>query len=250
MPASHSESVADLYASVEEIIENIPDHLQQWGTNYYKSQRHRLQRDIGVVEGFEPDGHLLEIGGAPFLISAAIKRMGRTLTTLDAAPERFAALIEKEGLDVRACDVEQQDFPVEDHSIDYVLFCEVFEHLRIHPLETLRKIKKALKPGGTMLLSTPNLYGYPAMKRYLLGQGSTTNSPVYEFSKLDEIGHMGHIREYAPNEIRLFLQNAGFEVTDFEYRWMNPPSWKRRLMYRCLPFSHPFMAFQAKPADS
>ena len=53
--------------------------------------------------------------------------------------------------------MEQDDFPLDENYFDVVIFTEIFEHLRINPLHTLRESFHVLKPGGTFILSIPNI---------------------------------------------------------------------------------------------
>src|SRR5690606_35036297 len=46
-----------------------------------------------------------------------------------------------------------------------------------------------------------------------------TNGDVYsEYMKLEKLGHMGHVREYTPKEMVIFLQKCGFSVKAIIYR--------------------------------
>jgi 2-polyprenyl-3-methyl-5-hydroxy-6-metoxy-1,4-benzoquinol methylase len=84
----------------------------------------------------------------------------------------------------------------------------LFEHLRINPIETLKKINNVINPSGRLLLSTPNLYSIYNIGRFIIGKGF--NNAYKEFNKLNTIGHMGHLREYTANEMVQFLSNSGF----------------------------------------
>lgn len=48
--------------------------------------------------------------------------------------------------------------PFEDNYFDSVVSFEVFEHV-FNPSEVFKEIRRVLKPGGTLLMSTPFIYG-------------------------------------------------------------------------------------------
>ena len=89
-----------------------------------------------------------------------------------------------------------------------MLLFELFEHLRLNPIDVLSKIYKVLIPKGKLLLSTPNLYSIYNIGRFITGKG--INNGFVEFNKLNTIGHMGHIREYTVKEMIDFLSHCGF----------------------------------------
>jgi len=52
--------------------------------------------------------------------------------------------------------VERDPFPFADATFDVALFCEVIEHMQMDPLHALAELNRVLKPGGTLVLTTPN----------------------------------------------------------------------------------------------
>lgn len=120
-------------------------------------------------------------------------------------------LIDTYKIQVKTCDIETQSFPFEDNTFDMILFNEVFEHLRINPIHTLNEVYRVLKPGGKLLLTTPNLTSFKGWYSLLL-QNKTPNNVYYEYKKLMIIGHMGHVREYTATEICEFLGHIGFTI--------------------------------------
>ncbi len=65
---------------------------------------------------------------------------------------------------------------VEENSIDVVLFCEIIEHLTFNPLPMWRALYRVLRPGGRIVITTPNCYGSAnllrGMGRLLKGDGA------------------------------------------------------------------------------
>ena len=60
-----------------------------------------------------------------------------------------------------------QDIPVEDAAFDIVISCETIEHV-VDPLRALREVCRVLRPGGRLLLTTPNYLGPMGLYRAYL----------------------------------------------------------------------------------
>lgn len=186
----------------------IPERLRPWWKNYLTNHKARYEF---TIQNFISDSQsvILEIGSIPCHLLYMLKQLGHQVKAVDLAPERLSEFIEKNGLDVKKVDIEQEQLPFQNDSFDLILFAEVLEHLRINPLFCLKEIYRVLKPNGRIILSTPNISILNKIN-FIRGLGYQGN-PVEEFSKLEKIGHMGHIRLYEKNEIELMLTHNGFE---------------------------------------
>jgi SAM-dependent methyltransferase len=102
--------------------------------------------------------------------------------------------------------------PFRAESADAVLFSEVIEHL-VDPDAALDEIRRVLRPGGHLMLSTPNLAAW--YNRALLLAGV---QPVFSEVSLRGIHGrpgtevVGHLRLYTARALREFVAASGFEV--------------------------------------
>jgi SAM-dependent methyltransferase len=103
--------------------------------------------------------------------------------------------------------VEAQDLPIADGSVDLVLALEVIEHLLFDPMYMLAEANRILRPGGIVLLSTPNLASWRAATAVLTGYSPITYST---YSSRRRAGD-SHVHEFVPRELRVLLEAAGFE---------------------------------------
>jgi hypothetical protein len=97
-----------------------------------------------------------------------------------------------------------------------VVFCEIFEHMRVNLLGTISLLRNLLAENGILYLTTPNGLGLYALMELL--RGRTGSDPVGEWSKLAEFGHMGHVREYSRGEVASILRHCGFVVEQQFFR--------------------------------
>ena len=96
---------------------------------------------------------------------------------------------------------------------DLILFTEVLEHLRIHPLDLLPSLVGRLAPSGAIYLTTPNCFAY-----HKLRQIEARWNPQMFYPRQD--GNWDahyHYREYSAKELFKFLNEAGGEVHGFYF---------------------------------
>ena len=102
-------------------------------------------------------------------------------------------------------------FPYEDGRFDIVIFTEVLEHLSRDPLQTMSEINRITKPGGYLLLSTPNCASVRSVIRILRG-GNPNIYPVYQRQPSTD----RHNHEYVPWEVKELLRLCGFARSQFK----------------------------------
>jgi glycosyltransferase involved in cell wall biosynthesis/SAM-dependent methyltransferase len=135
-------------------------------------------------------------------------------------------------------DAEKDPFPYGDGYFSTVLCCELIEHLSGDPMHLMSEVNRILKPGGHLVLTTPNIVSLRAVAGLLQGYQPGL-FPSYIRPR--EGGHVDarHNREYTPREISDLLANAGFEVTLLETgEFLDEPhpefGWVRHLLDRYL----------------
>jgi len=129
--------------------------------------------------------------------------------------------IRSESGDIFECDIDHFDaerdcFPYADASFDTVLCCELIEHLFGDPMHMMSEINRILKPGGYLLLTTPNLGSFRAISAILTGYHPSFFPAYIRPRKEDEAVEARHNREYVPMEIQHLFNDAGFEIVRLE----------------------------------
>ena len=195
--------------------------LERWYRKFSTGQATRLAVDLDIIDTFvERSAAILEVGAVPLILTLALARQKFSVAAVDIEPFRFEQAISEHGLNVVACNIETEALPFEDSSFDALILNEVMEHLRINPVFTLREARRVLRLGGTLLMSTPNLRSLNGIWNLAVhGRSYALADNVYdEYQKLERIGHVGHVREYAPGDIQALLARLGFVVEVLVYR--------------------------------
>ncbi len=140
--------------------------------------------------------------------------------------------------DIDLFDAEKDKFPYPDEHFRTVLCCELIEHLPGDPMHMMAEINRILKPGGHLVLTTPNIVSLRAMSALLLGYHPGFFPAYIRPSGTGEEVDARHNREYAPREIADLMADAGFEVTLLETgEFLDEPkpehNWVRYILEQC-----------------
>lgn len=95
-----------------------------------------------------------------------IKLISSELNTNPSACDYTESLMELDGQSVDVCDLNTQKLPYNDNIFDLITFTEVIEHIENHRF-TISEISRVLKPGGYVILSTPNILNLKSRIRFL-----------------------------------------------------------------------------------
>lgn len=165
-------------------------------------------------------GTLLELGANPYFLTLLLKRMrSYELELANFFSEHLAYDVngiseqqivntkfdERHHFRFRTFNIEKDRFPYGDASFDVVLFCEIIEHLTADPVAALEQIHRVLKPGGHLVLTTPNVARRENVHR--LAHGNNIYDP---YSRYGMYGR--HNREYNVSELSSLAAGVGFEV--------------------------------------
>jgi glycosyltransferase involved in cell wall biosynthesis/tetratricopeptide (TPR) repeat protein/2-polyprenyl-3-methyl-5-hydroxy-6-metoxy-1,4-benzoquinol methylase len=149
---------------------------------------------------------ILEIGcAAGFTGRELKKRPGVFVAGVENDPT--AARLAREVLDdVVEGNIEEMDLPYSESSFDCILFADVLEHL-VDPLSVLKKMRKYLKPEGTVVASIPNVQFMGLINHLVDGNWTYQKEGI-----LDET----HLRFFTFKEIEKLFARAGFEIGQVE----------------------------------
>jgi len=218
--AQAKDAIADYLKLVPEL--GMDRKLLPWTEHFARYHAGRVLWDVDFLTRNYEFSRCLNIGGAPFFFEYLMKKAHPEVevVSVDLHPDRFRYVERVLGIKVAQLDVERPCSAAATKMVGQfqcVVFCEIFEHLRIDLLQTMSFIRSLLSPDGFMYLTTPNGLGIDALGRIIL-RGRTGPHPTREWAKLDNPGHMGHVREYSYVELRDVLVHCGFQVQRYLYR--------------------------------
>ena len=136
-------------------------------------------------------------------------------------------------------DAERDKFPYPDEHFATVLCCELLEHLPNDPMFMMSEINRVLRPGGQLVLTTPNIASLRAIAAILGGYHPGFFPAYIRPHREGEEVEARHNREYAPREMLYLFADAGFHATLLETgEFLDEPhpefGWVRHLLDRYL----------------
>ena len=209
-------------------ITGLSDYLRGWaqgeeGVQYLETHSTRLVKTLEITPPGGPCDRVLEMGAYLQITPALKTRLGYGEVRgcyygkLGEVNHRSVTSQQGEAFEcaVDLFDAERDRYPYPDENYNTVLCCELIEHLFNDPMHLMSEINRILKPGGHLVLSTPNVASLRGVAAILQGYHPGF-FPAYLRPSESEEQDARHNREYTPGEIRQLLENSGFEVTRIE----------------------------------
>ncbi|MFN7936187.1 MAG: glycosyltransferase [Bryobacteraceae bacterium] len=224
-------------------------YLRTWAVaedagEYFDIHLTRLRRTLEITPRGSAEDHVLEMG-AYLQITPSLRTQlgyghvrGCYLGPLGKVDHKHAVSLEGEEFecDVDLFNAEKDRFPYANESFSTVLCCELIEHLSEDPMFLMCEVNRILKPGGHLVMTTPNIGSLRAISAILQGYHPGFFPQYLKPSASDEARHN---REYTPKEVMLLFLDAGFEMTLLEtgpFRDLPRPenNWIEHLLARYL----------------
>jgi glycosyltransferase involved in cell wall biosynthesis/SAM-dependent methyltransferase len=203
-------------------------YLSSWSQNpasraYLQTHQTRLEKTLAITPKGGPQDRILEMGAYLQITPALRTRLGygevRGCYYGKAGKVEHREVRSETG-ETFACeidlfDAEKDRFPYASGYFHTVLCCELLEHLNEDPMHMMAEINRVLRPGGHLVLTTPNAVALRAVSAILQGYHPGFFASYIKPSLTGEV-EARHNREYAPREIHQLLENSGFEVAPLE----------------------------------
>jgi len=195
----------------------------------------RMERTAALVEG----ASILDIGcyAGTFLEHVARRRDGLTLTGVDFDPANLeiARMLNPQ---LEFVEGSAYELPVPDESVDCVTFQEVIEHLE-GPAQALKEINRVLRPGGTLIVTTPNAYYWRHFRDFAIAEAKDRlrrRPPRLAATVFHEESEWNrHIHAWTPSTLLTLIEGNGFSYVTHAYAGDAAGPAERALM-RVLPF--------------
>lgn len=160
---------------------------------------------------------IADLGCGNGLIAGFVSNLGHEVTAVDSSDDGIALAKEKySSVNFFTCSVYDDLVSKIGDAYDVVISSEVIEHL-YNPKSFLKNTHKILKPGGTLILTTP-YNGY--LKNLALAiTGKWDNHFTADWDG-------GHIKFFSTKTLKKMLKDQGFQDIDFRFAGRMPFLWK------------------------
>jgi SAM-dependent methyltransferase len=155
-----------------------------------------------------PGARVADVGCGQGAFSLRMADDGYDVTGLDVIPsaeQRAAGGFAYHEVDLFDPSARDAFLRAHGSTFDAVVLLEVIEHVH-DPWETLRFAHRLLRPGGTLLLSTPNITSFFSRFRFLTG------GRFHQFEPADL--SYGHINPMTPLMVETVLEETGFTLLE------------------------------------
>jgi SAM-dependent methyltransferase len=199
-----------------------PDEKLFFDNEHRYTKMHRLLRQrLGTLDG----ARIVDLGCCRGQLLQRFRRYrGVELTGLEIDPTEIQ-LARRRGIEPIRAFINRfrgnqmtAALPFEDEDADVVLAGEIIEHV-VDTESLLREIARILRPGGELVLTTPNVVSLK--HRLQLARGRYPDCLDYRLRYGDDFGH---VRAFTPEIVAGLLEETGFRDVEVVGQRIGPLS--------------------------
>jgi 2-polyprenyl-3-methyl-5-hydroxy-6-metoxy-1,4-benzoquinol methylase len=162
------------------------------------------ERAAGIFDGWPREGPVLDLAAGSGAFARRLLDLGFAVDACDLYPDAFKV----PQVHCKYADLSER-LPYDDAAFQYLSCLEGVEHLE-DQFAFVRECARILRPGGRLLLSTPNVLGLASRWRYFwTGFFPLATRPINEYRRQPVHDHI-HLITY--HELRYILRISGFEI--------------------------------------
>ena len=147
---------------------------------------------------------VLDVGCGFATTSARIQQLGNDVTGIDSSPEIEAVAAQRLS---RVVHGDVLDVDLGGAQFDVIIFADVLEHLP-WPVSALKRYLRWLAPGGSVIVSLPNVGLWSVRFAHLLGRWEYDETGVLDRT---------HLRFFTRKSARWLAREAGLQIVKTTY---------------------------------
>ena len=204
---------------------------------YYQIHVNRYQEIFNKIKSlnFSPGSKVLDIGCyPPYLLDFLTEQK---FDTYGICSQHETVNRSK----ISILNIDNDSLPYKDDQFSLIVISEVLEHLTGDPVNILSEIYRVLKPGGYLLLTTPNVLRIQNIISLLIGKNIYFGlDQLKNSSQKSGTIYFRHNREYFSKELLILLKSSGFSkniikyfisYTPFRAKNISDPFWLKTIKY-------------------
>lgn len=186
-------------------------------SDYYRGHLKRyVETACWIPQAGSSDARVLEIGATPVFQELLRNKFGFEEvhgTDFEASDlgknyyRQLNVISERPWYMTHFVNVEEEPLPLDDNYLDLVILCEVIEHMEVDPMYLMCEINRVLRPGGRVLLTTPNSASGRIVWSVLSGY-----RPHFFMQYKKDRGLYKHNFEHDSYTVTKMLEGAGFSI--------------------------------------
>lgn len=204
----------DPYSGIYPAVEEVLRGLVRPEDRYHNIHLRRIARTLHIFLEQDVQGRVLEIGTGgviPLALQALRPDLEVCVTNFDEHADvshTFTASINDFYGEFQAyrVDLEYDKIPVPNRHFDWVLCCEVIEHMEIDPMFMMCEINRVTKTGGGLFLTTPNITSSRALTKIIYGY-----EPHFYMQYHASREYHRHNYEHSVHSLMSIIRAAGYE---------------------------------------
>lgn len=200
-----------IYPAVVDVLKD----LIQPEDYYHTTHTRRIARTLHILLEQKPEGRLLELGTGGVMtlaIQALLPDIEIVVTNFDLSQEMThtyeVSIGEYSGsFTAHAIDLESDSIPERTESFNWVLCCEVIEHMDVDPMFMLSEVNRVLRrDNGHLLITTPNVVSSRGLTKMVSGV-----EPYFYMQYHTDRSPYRHNYEYSIHSLMKVVKAAGFD---------------------------------------
>jgi 2-polyprenyl-3-methyl-5-hydroxy-6-metoxy-1,4-benzoquinol methylase len=174
----------------------------------------------------EPRGRLLDVPAGHGALAVRLQQLGYDVFGCDLYPQIFDA----DNIEIKSGDLDAR-LPYDDGAFECVVCIEGLEHIE-NPANAIREFSRLLKPGGTLVVSVPNIMNIEERLKWLFTGYTSHFKPLSvetreaiarDYGGMEEIAL--HVNPIGYSEVRYLLERSGYELQSVHIDQKKKKSW-------------------------